>query len=145
MGVFFKVKFLQDYTFWQVKVLKKKNIAFYECNFGNCTVFFFPHSFFAFCANHFCSDYILKNVCQNFKFLFTVWLISLDSCLFFVLNKVFLLKLDISFFSLWTEYFLVLFLWNWWGLVFLTVFLLPDCLVAYPNPCKCFFFLVVRG
>lgn len=29
-GGFFKVKFLQDYTFWQVKVLKKKNIAFWK-------------------------------------------------------------------------------------------------------------------
>lgn len=29
-GVFFKVKFLQDYTFWQVRVLKKKNIAFWK-------------------------------------------------------------------------------------------------------------------
>lgn len=40
----------------------------------------FFHSLFAFCANAFGSDCIMENVDRNLRFLFIVWLESLDSC-----------------------------------------------------------------
>lgn len=48
-------------------------------HFGNCTALFF-HSLFAFCANAFGSDCIMKNVCQNLRLLFQRGLKAWGSC-----------------------------------------------------------------